>query len=51
MPQLNTPHKSRLLEIFLEALEKATPEERDAYLDGACRGDASLRFRIEVLLS
>src|SRR5881397_3327671 len=50
MPPLNTPHESRIRRIFLEALEKPTPKERDAYLDGACRGDAPLRSKIEVLL-
>src|SRR6266542_3399193 len=50
MPPLNTPHESRIRQIFLEALDRPTPEERDAYLDGACRGDASLRSRIEALL-
>jgi serine/threonine protein kinase/WD40 repeat protein len=38
-------------EIFLEALEKATPDERAAYLDSACGGDALLRQRVEELLT
>src|SRR6516164_5452504 len=38
-------------EIFFEALEKATPDERAAYLDTACGGDALLRQRVEELLA
>ena len=37
-------------EIFLEALEMATPEARAAYLQGACRGDVTLRRKLEELL-
>ena len=36
--------------IFLEALQKQTPEDRAAYLDGACAGDAELRRSVEMLL-
>jgi hypothetical protein len=36
--------------IFLAAPEKATPEERTAYLDSACGGNAELRERLETLL-
>jgi hypothetical protein len=36
--------------IFLAALDKSTPAERAAYLDGACAGDAELRQRVEELL-
>lgn len=36
--------------VFLEALEKGSPPERAAFLDGACAGDAALRRRIEALL-
>ena len=50
MPPLNRPHESRIRQVFLEALEKPTLKERDAYLDGACRGDVSLRSKIEALL-
>lgn len=35
--------------IFAAALEKASPAERAAYLDGAC-GGGDLRRRIEALL-
>ncbi|MFN0126293.1 MAG: protein kinase domain-containing protein [Verrucomicrobiales bacterium] len=38
-------------DLFLEALEKATPAERGAFLDGACRGDAALRSAVETLLA
>jgi serine/threonine protein kinase len=37
-------------DLFLAALEKATPAERAAFLDGACAGDAALRRRVEALL-
>jgi serine/threonine protein kinase len=36
--------------IFIEALDKADPAERAAYLDGACGDDADLRRRVERLL-
>jgi WD40 repeat protein/serine/threonine protein kinase len=36
--------------LFAAALEKATPEERAAYLAEACAGDANLRRRVEALL-
>jgi len=38
-------------EIFGETIEKGTPEERAAYLDGACGKDVSLRRRVEDLLA
>src|SRR5262245_37326921 len=37
--------------IFLAALEKATREERAAFLGAACGGDGELRRRVEELLS
>ncbi len=37
-------------EIFFEVLEIATPEERGAYLQGACAGDITLRRRVDDLL-
>src|SRR4029079_11405277 len=37
-------------EIFLEALEMATPEGRAAYLQGACGRDLTLRRKVEELL-
>jgi serine/threonine protein kinase/Flp pilus assembly protein TadD len=36
--------------IFIEALEKEDPDERTAFLDRVCAGDAALRRRIEKLL-
>jgi eukaryotic-like serine/threonine-protein kinase len=36
--------------IFTEALEKADPNERAAFLDQVCAGDRALRERIERLL-
>ncbi len=36
--------------IFLGALEKDAPEQRDAFLDGACADNPQLRQRIEALL-
>jgi len=38
-------------EIFNSALERATPAERAAYLDGACGDDAEMRARLGALLS
>ena len=38
-------------DLFLEAIEKPTPAERAAFLDGACRGDAALRSAVEELLA
>ena len=37
-------------EIFLAAVEKKTPGERTAFLDGACKSDAGLRAQVEGLL-
>src|SRR5262245_36593682 len=37
-------------EIFIEALDKAAPAGRAAFLAAACAGDAALRGRIEALL-
>src|SRR5262245_9943960 len=36
--------------LFLAALEKATQQERDAYLDQACAGDRELLQRVHRLL-
>jgi serine/threonine protein kinase/tetratricopeptide (TPR) repeat protein len=36
--------------IFDEAVEIASPEQRAAYLEGACGGDAELRARVDALL-
>jgi tetratricopeptide (TPR) repeat protein/tRNA A-37 threonylcarbamoyl transferase component Bud32 len=37
-------------DVFLSALRKAGPEEREAYLEQACGGDPELRRRVERLL-
>ena len=37
-------------EIFASALERATPAERIAYVDGACGEDTELRSRVAALL-
>jgi eukaryotic-like serine/threonine-protein kinase len=51
---MNEPDKaqgSSEKEIFFEALDKNTPEERAAFLDGACGRDAVRRARVEALLA
>jgi hypothetical protein len=45
------PDKRRIDSIFLAAAEKATADERQAYLDGACGADRELRERVERLLA
>jgi hypothetical protein len=40
----------KLREIFSKAVECQSGEERAAYLDQACQGDAELRARLEGLL-
>ena len=40
----------RLMEIFSEALELTSAEERAVYLDRVCGSDRSLRGRVESLL-
>ena len=42
----NRPEK----EIFFEALDKNSPEERAAFLDGACGKKPALRARVEAIL-
>lgn len=37
-------------EIFFEAIEKSSSEERAAYLDGVCAKDVVLRRKVEVLI-
>ena len=51
---MNEPDTSRNRsekEIFFEALDKNTPEERAAFLDGACGRDTAQRARVEALLA
>jgi serine/threonine protein kinase/Flp pilus assembly protein TadD len=44
-------HPSRLEAIFFAALERGTPQERAAYLEEACQGDADLRRQVEKMLA
>ncbi|MHB8522386.1 MAG: hypothetical protein ACYDH9_16720 [Limisphaerales bacterium] len=44
------PSFDREREIFLAALERPSPGERAAFLDGACARDTPLRARLESLL-
>jgi eukaryotic-like serine/threonine-protein kinase len=41
---------SREQAVFAQALHSATPQDRAAYLDGACGSDTALRRRVEALL-
>ncbi|MBL9173804.1 MAG: protein kinase, partial [Verrucomicrobiales bacterium] len=47
-PEIATGRSEK--DIFFEALQKNTPEERAAFLDGACGRDPSRRARVEALL-
>ncbi len=38
-------------EIFFESLERLTPQERAAFLDGACGANAAQRARVDALLA
>src|ERR1051326_3571933 len=40
----------RAKEIFLEAVDRGTASERDAYLDRACAGNPELRQRVDALI-
>ena len=40
----------KVKEIFVAALDREPGTERAAYLDDACRDDAELRLRVDVLL-
>jgi len=51
MSEPETTNRRSEKEIFVEAIEKATPAERAAYLDGACGKDPLLRQRVEELLA
>jgi serine/threonine protein kinase len=44
----DTPNTAKSL--FLDALERAAPDERAAFLAKACAGNAELRSRVEALL-
>src|SRR5436305_7905145 len=45
------PDLTRVESIFLAARDRPAAPDRAAYLDGACRGDAGLRARVEALLA
>jgi serine/threonine protein kinase/tetratricopeptide (TPR) repeat protein len=45
-----TTWNPRANELFLQALELASPAERQQYLDGACGSDPALRAEVESLL-
>jgi serine/threonine protein kinase/tetratricopeptide (TPR) repeat protein len=45
-----SPQFRRVKAIVQDAVEKADPAERAAYLDAACGGDATLRRHVEALL-
>ena len=50
MDQSHHPPAGTEKEIFFEALDRGTPAERAAYLDGACGKDLTLRRRVQLLL-
>ncbi|PWU22024.1 MAG: hypothetical protein C5B50_00255 [Verrucomicrobia bacterium] len=45
------PEKPSLREIFADAAELADPTQRATFLNSACKGDATLRRRVERLLA
>lgn len=51
MPSRVETIERKVEEVFNAAVEKTTPTERRAYLDGACGNNADLRLRVEALLS
>lgn len=50
MRQAMNSDSQKVRSIFLEAVEKHSPEAWSAYLDDACAGDPQLRQQVEVLL-
>jgi serine/threonine protein kinase/WD40 repeat protein len=50
MSQSNESNPSSLRDIYLRALDKKSPEARDAYLEGACGDNLSLRNKVDALL-
>jgi len=48
--QDQTTRERQARDIFLRAVEIASPEERSAFLESACPGDESLRSRVQDLL-
>jgi eukaryotic-like serine/threonine-protein kinase len=51
MSMSKQPSGPRQRELFLKALEKPTPAERAAFLEGACGDDVELRAAVEALLA
>jgi WD40 repeat protein/serine/threonine protein kinase len=49
VPEPSSGQRKR--ELVLQALKRHTPQERAAFLDGACGDDAALRTEIEALLA
>src|SRR5579862_6703454 len=47
---MTAERSDREREIFISALERETPGERNAYLDGACGPDEEMRARVAALL-
>src|SRR3974377_1964680 len=45
-----SPEHRELLEIFYEALSKASPEERERYLAAACGQNSEMRRQLDSLL-
>src|SRR5262245_5632739 len=41
---------TRVLDLFMAALERPTPADRGAFLDAACAADPALRRRLDALL-
>jgi serine/threonine protein kinase len=50
MPEPNRSRSHRVRELFLEALTKQTPDEREVWLQNACCCDADLLARVRQLL-
>ena len=48
-PGISGPRSEK--EIFFEVLEKPTPQERAAFLDGACGTNPVQRAKVEALLA
>src|SRR5437762_2501700 len=46
-----TPARFQTIEEIYRAALDQEPEQRDAFLDSACKGDAALRRKVEALLS
>ena len=51
MAMVNNAEQRSARGIFSQAIEKTGSEERAAYLDSVCGGDALLRWRVEELLA